>query len=428
MSELSETIILSLNFFIPALFSMLFRVYGLGYKSKPRAIIGLALFCAYNLIVPLMLIPLIGYKNYLKFVAFILIAGQCLVFVVSSDGFWKTAFLHSVQGNVVVALSIFCNSIRYFFNLSYLDLLFVLFGVCFAAYVVSLMFFVKPLKNLANAIKINWFIMVFIPLGTLFANILIIVYLSITFGGDSILNIFVVYLFTAILFIYLYILSKILRKNDELARQAESQQILKISALAMEQQISLMKDSVQQMRVLNHDRRHFNNMILELLESKKYKHAVELLINDQERSLSPIITYCENSAVNAAVTYYANIALKYGIDFKINLDIPSYLTINSIDICMVLANLIENAINACAKIPCQDKPFINLKTVYTGQLIVEIENSMVGKVTFDERGYHVSQSEGHGIGTKSVLAFVTQYKGEIIYNAANNVFKVRMLV
>lgn len=428
MSEFAETIIHSLKFFIPAIFSMLFRIYGLGYKSKARAIIGLTLFSAYSLMVPLVLITIIGYRTYLKFAAVFLFIGQCSVFFISSDGFWKTAFLQCVQANVITAISVFCNSIQYFFDLSFLNLLFIIFGVCFVVYILALMFLVKPFKNLANAIKINWVIMVLIPLGTLIANVLILAYLGITFGSDSILNIFVVYLFEAILFIYLYILSKTLRKNDELALQAQSQQLLKVSAVAMEQQLLLMNDSVQQMLVLNHDRRHFNNMILELLEVKKIKQAVELLKKEKSFTLPVSKIYCENSAVNAAINYYAQTALKNQIDLNIKLEIPSSLEINSIDICMALSNLIENAIIACGKVPPLDQPFINVRSIYTGQLIIEVENSFKGQVKFDEDGYPVSEAEGHGIGTKSVLAFVKQYKGEVVYKASNNIFKVRILI
>ncbi|HBT63548.1 MAG TPA: ATP-binding protein, partial [Ruminococcaceae bacterium] len=46
----------------------------------------------------------------------------------------------------------------------------------------------------------------------------------------------------------------------------------------------------------------------------------------------------------------------------------------------------------------------------------------------DESGYPLACEEGHGIGSKSVIAFAKKYGGELLYKIENGVFRVRLLV
>lgn len=40
----------------------------------------------------------------------------------------------------------------------------------------------------------------------------------------------------------------------------------------------------------------------------------------------------------------------------------------------------------------------------------------------------ITCAEGHGVGSKSVIAFAKKYDGELLYKIDNNVFQVRLLV
>lgn len=95
---------------------------------------------------------------------------------------------------------------------------------------------------------------------------------------------------------------------------------------------------------------------------------------------------------------------------------------------MVLANAIENAIHACEKLPEDKDRFIRVKKVSSLQLALEIVNSYTGKVAFDENGLPISTETGHGLGTRSISAFVEKHDGMIEYNADDTLFRLRMLV
>ena len=57
-----------------------------------------------------------------------------------------------------------------------------------------------------------------------------------------------------------------------------------------------------------------------------------------------------------------------------------------------------------------------------------MENPCPDGTVLGKSGYPLSHDAGHGIGTKSVVAFAKKYDGELMYKIENGVFQVRLLV
>ena len=216
-------------------------------------------------------------------------------------------------------------------------------------------------------------------------------------------------------------------REDNLKLQ-NNQHLLQQSAQSMEQRLTLMGESARQMSIVNHDRKHFNNTLLDLIEQGDINQAVVML--KQQQSFTPNIMkkqYCENPSANAAISYYSALAQRKNITCNIHATIPSDPVVDSLELSMVLSNLLENAVNACSALQETEKRYINMTVLCEGQLIIEIENPYQGKVAIDEDQYPTSDEKGHGIGTKSILSFVERYQGEIIYEIENDIFNVRLL-
>ena len=139
-------------------------------------------------------------------------------------------------------------------------------------------------------------------------------------------------------------------------------------------------------------------------------------------------SYCANPAVNAAVCHYAGIAQQAGITTEISLDIAADLDVDMLELSMVVANLMENAIHGCGKLAQDRKPYIRFICRSVGRLLLEIENPCSDDATLDENGYPVTRREGHGIGSRSVVAFAKKNDAELLYRIENGVFRVRLLV
>lgn len=216
--------------------------------------------------------------------------------------------------------------------------------------------------------------------------------------------------------------------REETLKLQNDQQLLRQSSLAMTERLHLMDEAAHQQSIVAHDRRHFNSTILELLEQGHSQDVIALLKKQTDRSPQKNKYYCENTAINAAVTYYVSLAQSKGIITDINLDIPSNLIIDSLELALTLSNLLENAIHGCEVLPETAPKRIHLVCHHVGRLVLEISNPCTSNIMLDKNGYPTSSLEGHGIGTKSVLAFATKYDGELFYRIENGIFTVRLLV
>ncbi|HWR18268.1 MAG TPA: GHKL domain-containing protein [Clostridia bacterium] len=215
--------------------------------------------------------------------------------------------------------------------------------------------------------------------------------------------------------------------REETRKMQAEQEYLQLAARSMAERLDLMEEASAQNSRAAHDRRHFNNVLLELLEQGKIGDAAALLQNQNQMTHHSGSVYCENLAVNAAVCHYVKLAEQAGISTKIELDIPKELTVDSLELSMVVSNLLENAIQACLK-QTGSKPIIHFVCRNMGRLLLGIENPCAQGIAFDETGYPVAFEDGHGLGSKSVIAFAKKYDGELLYKVENGSFRVRLLV
>lgn len=209
--------------------------------------------------------------------------------------------------------------------------------------------------------------------------------------------------------------------------QAE-REYLQLAAGNMSKRLELMEEVSAQNSRAAHDRRHFNNMLLELLEQGKNGEAAALLQNQNQAVPKISKVYCENPAVNAAVSHYAAFAEQANIPAEITLDIPAELNMDALGLSMAVSNLMENAIQACERLPQDKAPYIRFTCRSVGRLLLELENPCNTDTALDKSGYPVTREEGHGIGSKSVIAFAKKYDGELLYKIEDGVFRVRLLV
>ncbi len=228
------------------------------------------------------------------------------------------------------------------------------------------------------------------------------------------------------LLVYLAIFLSLRKTLREAALREENQKIQSDRELTR-QRLSLMDETVRQMSIAQHDRRHFNNTLLSLLKEGAADKAASLIQKQSEAMPQKPQSYCQNVSVNAAVSYYVELARQRGVRCELRLDIPEKLDIDELSLAMAVSNLMENAITAVSALPARQRT-LRFTAVSTGQLIFELSNPYDGEVAVDENGFPVSREEGHGKGTQSVADFVKECGGELAYEITDGIFKVRLMV
>ena len=133
--------------------------------------------------------------------------------------------------------------------------------------------------------------------------------------------------------------------------------------------------------------------------------------------------YCSDLILNATLTAYLGKAENSGITVRLQLAIPEMLPVDSAELSICFANALENAIKACEELPKNERKII-IRCIHKPAFMFEIENPYKGRITFGRNGLPNSTQSGHGIGTRSIMAFCEKHNAFYDFSAEGGWFKV----
>ena len=184
-------------------------------------------------------------------------------------------------------------------------------------------------------------------------------------------------------------------------------------------------------RVYRHDMRHHLAALDGMLQLEDFERARQYVctLNGGLESLTQV-ERCANPAVNAVLTAYLDQAASAGCTVESKVMLPEKLPFQETDLCVVLANPLENAIHACQKLP-QNQRHIKLELELTDnqRLIASIENPCPQQVEFGPDGLpSSSKGEEYGLGLQSVRSVADKYGGLLRCQWDNGNFILRAVL
>lgn len=185
-------------------------------------------------------------------------------------------------------------------------------------------------------------------------------------------------------------------------------------------------------RGYRHDMRHHMTALTALLQRKDYDGAMQYVSQWQGQLVHiETETWCGNSAVNAVLSAYLTQAEEIGCQLEVDVKLPETLAFEDIDLCVVLANALENAVHACQNLPDGMSRFIRLSVLLTERrrLAISVENPCGDALTFDKNGFPVvSRRPGHGQGLKNIAAVAEKYNGLFQCGCEDGCFTLRVML
>ncbi len=131
--------------------------------------------------------------------------------------------------------------------------------------------------------------------------------------------------------------------------------------------------------------------------------------------------------LNATLSSYFSQAKKAGITLETHLSFPDTLPVDSGEFSVVIANALENAIKACCLLP-EDQRVIVCKCIYKPRLMLEISNPCKENIVFSREGIPLSKEKGHGIGTRSIMAFCKKYDALCSFSLEDGRFALKLVL
>jgi len=159
--------------------------------------------------------------------------------------------------------------------------------------------------------------------------------------------------------------------------------------------------SQQETRKIRHELKNQFILIQALAQKGDCEGIIEVMKQLHQEADGFIRCKTGNLAVDAVINYKVASALQDGIRFELNLNIPTQFDTNDIKLCGLLGNAIDNAVEACRRIP-REKRWIQVSmAVQKKNLFIEIRNSYDGTLRKDLKGRLLTRKEqavNHGFG------------------------------
>ena len=182
-------------------------------------------------------------------------------------------------------------------------------------------------------------------------------------------------------------------------------------------------------KALKHDLKHHLSSVAILIDKNQNVEALQYInsILNEEINKLVIMVDCGNNAINAVISSKINICHKEGINFtyEISADLKNVPTM---DICNIIANTLDNAIEACEK--AKEKKIELYIFKVKNYLSITIKNTIEKSVLKTNPDLQSSKADLsiHGIGTKSVKAVAKKHDGVVEYHEEGNIFICNILL
>ena len=184
------------------------------------------------------------------------------------------------------------------------------------------------------------------------------------------------------------------------------------------------------MRGWRHDYRHHIQALKAHLSQGEYAEVEKYLaMLDEDLTRVETVLRTGNRMADAILNSKLSLAKDRGITVKASASVPVEIGISELDLCVIVGNLLDNAIEACMELP-EDKRLIRVYIVMKGShLYISISNTAAGEKKPASGGrFRSLKGEGHGLGLLRVDAIVRKYSGYITRASEEGAFTTEVLL
>lgn len=198
----------------------------------------------------------------------------------------------------------------------------------------------------------------------------------------------------------------------------------------IEKQVREIQNMYKQVRGWRHDyRNHIQNMKIQLAQGNYAE--LDSYLDSLADDLTTVDTVIKtgNVMADAILNSKLSVAEKLNIRINVKANIPNNIPLSDVELCAVLGNLLDNAAEACARLPESDR----FMRIYIGclknQLYMSVQNSAGDVKKIAGRYLSTKQSDGeHGYGIFRIDRVAKKYGGYVNRQNEEGVFATEIMV
>lgn len=178
---------------------------------------------------------------------------------------------------------------------------------------------------------------------------------------------------------------------------------------------------------LFHDFHNHIGALRQLLSHEKYAEAVRYLDELQApvREMTDTVWTGDETA-DYLINSKAAAAAGYGVQMQAQVEYPRHTNIRSADLCAILGNLLDNALEAAKLVTAPEQRVVRLTIRRINQmLVIRVENSFAGAPVQENGELKTTKTDAglHGWGLKSARTAAEKYDGMVQTACEGNQFR-----
>lgn len=206
-------------------------------------------------------------------------------------------------------------------------------------------------------------------------------------------------------------------------------QVLTIKNTVATESLHALQQSNEAIAAARHNMIHHLTAILGLAQAGELERLTEY-VSTLSREAAEILPLqiTAHPAVNSILVAIQARAYEKDVKTELRVELPGTLPIPDRDLCILLMNMLDNALHAASEVPPECGRWIKFTMhIRNRYLFVETENSFTGPIDMDKNsGLCITRrGAGHGYGMKTMLQIARKYHSELQIEAAGGVFLIR---
>jgi sensor histidine kinase YesM len=235
----------------------------------------------------------------------------------------------------------------------------------------------------------------------------------------------------AIYFGFMIAIIFLLTENNQIfMRKSYEEAATEYQNKILDKQVEEVQNIYLTMRSWRHDYHNHLQKLKAHIMMDQIKEANQYL-NELEVDLDNINQLVESGNINldAILNSKLSLATKNHINIDYKAKVPMKLTVSDIDLCVLIGNLIDNAVEACDKIKGNSPKFVRLYVgIFKQQLYISVSNSTNEVIRKLDEEYISTKRGNHGHGLKRINNIVNKYDGYINRQNEPGVFVSEVLL
>lgn len=186
----------------------------------------------------------------------------------------------------------------------------------------------------------------------------------------------------------------------------------------------------RQVRGWRHDyRNHIQTM--KVLAANDDMDGIRSYLDALDTDLSTVDTVIKTGNAMADAILNSKISLAKSRDIPVQVDahIPVKLTMSELDLCCIIGNLFDNAIEASLTLPEEQRMIRVYMDMKNTQLYISFTNfTASGKLAKVGNRFRSTKGEGHGFGLVRIDAIIDRLDGYLSRNSEDGAFTTEIMI